>query len=86
MAEIKDYSVTADDNNSASPNGMPENMAPSGVNNSWRESFARVNRWYEDINATKSTTGSSNAFYILSSASCMKVSNDATKVVSEDST
>ena len=59
MAEIKDYSVTADDNNSASPNGMPENMAPSGVNNSWRESFARVKRWYEDINATKSTTGSS---------------------------
>ncbi len=67
MAEIKDYSVTADDNNSASPNGMPENMAPSGVNNSWRESFARVKRWYEDINATKSTTGSSNA-YVLAAA------------------
>ncbi len=67
MAEIKDYSVTADDNNSASPNGMPENMAPSGVNNSWRESFARVKRWYEDINATKSTTGSSNA-YVLTAA------------------
>ena len=67
MAEIKDYSVTADDNNSASPNGMPENMAPSGVNNSWRESFARVKRWYEDINGTKSTTGSSNA-YVLAAA------------------
>jgi len=67
MAEIKDYSVTADDNNATSPAGMPENMAPSGVNNSWRESFARVKRWYEDINGTKSTTGSSNA-YVLAAA------------------
>jgi hypothetical protein len=67
MAEIKDYSVTADDNNDTSPAGMPENMAPSGVNNSWRESFARVKRWYEDINGTKSTTGSSNA-YVLAAA------------------
>jgi len=67
MAEIKNYSVTADDNNATSPAGMPENMAPSGVNNSWRESFARVKRWYEDINGTKSTTGSSNA-YVLAAA------------------
>ena len=67
MAEIKDYSVTADDNDSASPNGMPEGMAPSGVNNSWRESFARVKRWYEDVSAAKTTTGSSNA-YVLAAA------------------
>ena len=67
MAEIKDYSVTADDNDSASPNGMPEGMAPSGVNNSWRESFARVKRWYEDIQGAKTTTGSSNA-YVLAAA------------------
>ena len=67
MAEIKDYSVTADDNDSGSPNGMPEGMAPSGVNNSWRESFARVKRWYEDISAAKTTTGSSNA-YVLAAA------------------
>jgi hypothetical protein len=67
MAEIKDYSVTADDNNSASPNGMPENQAPSTVNNSVRETLARVKRWYEDINGTKSTTGSSNA-YVLAAA------------------
>jgi len=67
MAEIKDYSVTADDNDSASPNGMPENMSPSGVNNAWRESFARVKRWYEDIQGAKTTTGSSNA-YVLAAA------------------
>ena len=67
MAEIKDYSVTADDNNATSPAGMPENIAPSGVNNSWRESFARVKLWYENINGTKSKTGSSNA-YVLAAA------------------
>ena len=50
MAEIKDYSVTADDNNSASPNGMPENMAPSGVN------IAGVNRLPESNAGMRTST------------------------------
>lgn len=67
MAEIKDYSTTAGSNNSASPNGMPENMAPSGVNDSWREGIARVKRWYEDISAINSLAGGTTAYTLAAS-------------------
>ena len=62
MAEIRDYSVTADDNNASSPNGMAENCAPSTVNNTWREGIARMKRWFEDISGVKVTAGSSNTY------------------------
>jgi len=62
MAELRDYSVTADDNNASSPNGMAENCAPSTVNNTWREGIARMKRWFEDISGVKVTAGSSNTY------------------------
>lgn len=46
--KIKAYSTTPGSNNAASPDGWPEGMAPSGVNNSDREFAARVREWYED--------------------------------------
>ena len=67
MAEIRDYSVTADDNNAASPNGMAENCAPSTVNNTWREGIARMKRWYEDVSGVKVTAGSSNTYTLSAS-------------------
>jgi hypothetical protein len=67
MAEIRDYSVTADDNNASSPNGMAENCAPSTVNNTWREGIARMKRWYEDISGVKVTAGSSNTYTLAAS-------------------
>jgi len=45
---IKSYSATPASNNSASPNGAPEGMAPSGVNDSMRQMMAETRRWYED--------------------------------------
>lgn len=48
MAGIKDYSTTAASNNSAPPNGWPEGMAPSAVNNSARQNMADLRSWYED--------------------------------------
>jgi len=67
MAEIRDYSVTADDNNAASPNGMANGCAPSTVNDTWREGIARMKRWYEDCQGAKTTTGSSNAYLLAAS-------------------
>lgn len=52
MAGIKDYSTTAASNNSAVPNGWPEGMAPSGVNNSARQNMADLRSWYEDAQWT----------------------------------
>jgi len=67
MGEIRDYSVTADSNNQTPPDGAPEGMAPSTVNNTMREAYARIKRFYDDTNGAVTTTGSSNA-YVLAAA------------------
>ncbi len=48
MVKLYAWSTTANNNNSASPDGFPESMAPSGVNNSAREMMALLKGWYED--------------------------------------
>jgi len=42
MSKVSTWSATAASNNSVSPDGFPENMPPSGVNNSSREVMAQV--------------------------------------------
>lgn len=46
--KLKDWDTTAANNNSTPPNGWPENMAPSDVNNSARQGMASVAEWYDD--------------------------------------
>ena len=65
MSEVQSWSSTAASNNSASPDGWPEAMAPSGINNSARENMAAIAKWYKDGNGSLASTGSSNA-YVLS--------------------
>lgn len=48
MSDIKTWSAAAASNNAASPNGFPEGMPPSGVNDSAREVMAAMRRWYEN--------------------------------------
>lgn len=62
MSEIQSWSATASSNNSASPDGWPESMAPSGINNSARENMAALARWYKDSNGSLASGGSSNAY------------------------
>lgn len=47
MSDIKDWSTTAASNNSNSPNGFPEGMAPSEVNDAAREVMASVREYYD---------------------------------------
>lgn len=47
MTGIELYSTTAASNNSAVPNGFPESMAPSGVNDAARQMMASIRTWYE---------------------------------------
>lgn len=49
MAAISTWSTSAGSNNSSPPDGFPENMSPSGVNNSAREVMAAVRLWYENV-------------------------------------
>ena len=46
-AQLENWSTFSDENNSASPLGAPEGMAPSGVNNTMRENMAQVRRLAE---------------------------------------
>ena len=61
MATFADYSTTAANNNSASPNGAPEGMGPDTVNNIMREMMARMRSNYADVDAYATAGGSANA-------------------------
>lgn len=62
MANVSQFSTSASSNNQASPDGAPENWAPSDVNNWGRELMAALARWYQDTNGTLVTTGTGNAY------------------------
>ena len=47
--DIKNWSTTASQNNSPAPDGFPEGMAPSDVNNSARQVMAEVREWYDGV-------------------------------------
>lgn len=59
MADINQtsWSETDASNNNSAPDGFPENMPPSGVNNAARAVMGAVKRFYDHINATKTTSG-----------------------------
>jgi hypothetical protein len=61
---IEDWSTTPGSNNAASPNGFPEGMAPSGVNNSARQVMADVRSWYEDAEWIKLGENGGSAYSI----------------------
>lgn len=48
MSNVSKWSPTAASNNATPPDGFPEAMAPSGVNNAARELMAAVRRWYDE--------------------------------------
>ena len=68
MADVSQWSTTASSNNSASPNGAPEGMAPSGVNNVIRENMAAIAKWYSDSDGTLQSTGSSSAYVLATNS------------------
>lgn len=49
MSNIKNWSTTAANNNSSPPNGWPENMQLSDVNNSARQNMADVRGFAEEL-------------------------------------
>lgn len=49
-------------NNNPAPNGMPEGMAPSGVNDAWRAGIGATKRFWDRANATVTTSGSAGAY------------------------
>jgi hypothetical protein len=60
------YSETDASNNNASPAGMPEGMAPSGVNDSWRAGMGAIKRFWGRINGAYASTTTLGNDYALS--------------------
>jgi hypothetical protein len=56
------YSEAAASNNAMPPDGWPEGMAPSDVNNSAREIMAGTKRFWDRNNSTLTTGGTSTAY------------------------
>lgn len=62
MTDIESWSGTASANTASPPNGFPENMDFSDVNNGARETMAAVKRWQDRLHGTKLTAGTSAAY------------------------
>ena len=72
MAEISSstWSETDASNNAASPDGAPEGMLPSGVNDTIRQAMGSLKRAWNRLNGTVTTTGSAGAYaYATTNAS-----------------
>lgn len=68
MAEIRDWDNAAANNNDAPPNGAPENMAYSAVNDTIREIMAVLSRHHDDDNGSLSLGGTANVLTLTSNA------------------
>ena len=68
MSDVGTWSTTDANNNSAVPNGFPEGMAPSGLNNSARAVMGGVARWFFDTNGSLSAAGTTNTYTLTTNA------------------
>lgn len=62
MSDVNDWNTTDASNNSASPDGFPEGMAYSEVNDSARAVMGAVKRMFADINGSLAAAGSADAY------------------------
>jgi len=61
MSNVSQFNISASSNNASPPNGAPEGMAPSTVNNVIREVMAAVARWYAQSDGSLVSGGTANA-------------------------
>lgn len=64
MSELTsaNWSETAASNNAAPPNGWPEGMNPSDVNNSERENMSALKKWFNRTSVTLTAGGGTTAY------------------------
>lgn len=68
MSNLSAWSTTAGNNNASPPNGWPENMARSAVNDAAREMMAAIAKFYQDLDGGLVTAGSSNAYTLTTNS------------------
>lgn len=75
MAEVHTWSGTAANNDSSPPDGAPEGMAPSAVNDVIREVMAAIKRKDDDENDTLETGGTSTAYTVTTNRTISTLSD-----------
>ena len=78
MSKIKTWSTTAASNNSTSPDGWPESMPPSGVNNSAREMMAQIRDEWNDKEWFQLGTGTGTTVVTRASTTSVTIAADVT--------
>jgi hypothetical protein len=78
MSKVKTWSTTAASNNAASPDGWPENMPPSGVNNSAREMMAEIREVWNDKEWFEIGSGSGTSDATRASTTSITIAADVT--------
>jgi hypothetical protein len=69
MTNVSTWSITAGLNNSSPPNGWPEGMARSAVNDTAREMMAALARWYRETTGVLTTAGTGNDYTLTTGSS-----------------
>src|SRR5262245_5053689 len=68
MSNVSTWSKVAGNNNSSPPNGWPEGMARSAVNDTAREGMAAVAKWYQDTQGSLLSAGTSTAYTLTTNS------------------
>lgn len=68
MSNVSQWDVVAGNNTATPPNGWPEGMQRSSVNDSARENMAALARWYKDGNGSLTSAGSGSAYTLTTNA------------------
>jgi hypothetical protein len=68
MSNVCKWQIAAGNNSNPPPDGAPENMLRSAVNNTMREMMAATARWYQDVKASLVTGGAGNAFTLTTNS------------------
>lgn len=68
-ANVSQWSTTAANNNDTPPDGWPENMSRSAVNNAAREMMAAIAAWYQDMDGSLVTAGSASSYTLTTNNS-----------------
>jgi len=77
MTNVSKWSTTAGSNSTTSPDGFPENMAPSGLNNSSREMMAALAKNHNDQNGSLILGGSGGAYTLTTNNANASLSDSA---------
>ncbi len=73
-SDVNEWDTSAANNTAAPPDGAPEGMAPSTLNDVMREMMAAIARWFEQSGGALISTGSSGAYALATSSAFTSLS------------